>query len=54
MSKETKRLIKAVEGVFGLLIEGLTDTQTESWSKEIDELLEALEEAKKAESNETP
>jgi hypothetical protein len=29
-----------------LLVEGLTDTQLESWDKEIDELIEALSAAK--------
>jgi len=46
MNEKTKNLIEAVENILDLLIEGLTDSQNENWSQEIDNLLDALHEAR--------
>lgn len=46
MDEKTERLIKAVEELDGLLVEGLTDTQNENWKGELDELFEALNDIK--------
>jgi hypothetical protein len=45
-SEKVNRLIKAADSLHGLLVEGLTDTQNDSWNEEIGEFLEALEQAK--------
>lgn len=47
MKTALEKLIAAVENIEDLLSEGLTDTQNENWSREIDELFDALNEAKK-------
>jgi hypothetical protein len=54
MNEKIERLIKAADGLYGLLVEGLTDTQNDSWNEEIGEFLEALEQAKEGESDGTP
>jgi len=45
MEEALKNLVQACENISDLLVEGLTDTQYENWSLEIDQFLDRLNKA---------